>query len=185
MHVDGASGAMVAPFLDTELCWDFKVPRVQARPSTPLVTSSGSSIRASGGSLARPRHGPARRARIQGQFSRGQRCQTFAPQLLPAGGPGGGAVLQLPAARCRRVPRRPGGVPGNGSVARRRDRPARAVHAHVPSRKGSLYLPSASRTTSPIASTTSPRRCGPRLARSRLQPPAGARGRVGAAGRGP
>ncbi len=30
MHVDGASGAMVAPFLDTELCWDFKVPRVQS-----------------------------------------------------------------------------------------------------------------------------------------------------------
>jgi glutamate decarboxylase len=28
IHVDGASGAMVAPFLDPELCWDFRVPRV-------------------------------------------------------------------------------------------------------------------------------------------------------------
>ncbi|MEN3586044.1 glutamate decarboxylase [Streptomyces sp. ZYX-F-203] len=28
VHVDGASGAMVAPFLDTDLCWDFRLPRV-------------------------------------------------------------------------------------------------------------------------------------------------------------
>jgi glutamate decarboxylase len=28
IHVDGASGAMVAPFLDPELAWDFRVPRV-------------------------------------------------------------------------------------------------------------------------------------------------------------
>jgi glutamate decarboxylase len=28
VHVDGASGAMVAPFLDQELVWDFRLPRV-------------------------------------------------------------------------------------------------------------------------------------------------------------
>jgi glutamate decarboxylase len=28
VHVDGASGAFVAPFLDTELPWDFRLPRV-------------------------------------------------------------------------------------------------------------------------------------------------------------
>ncbi len=28
VHVDGASGAMVAPFLDPELVWDFRLPRV-------------------------------------------------------------------------------------------------------------------------------------------------------------
>ncbi|MCM2391126.1 glutamate decarboxylase [Streptomyces albipurpureus] len=28
VHVDGASGAMVAPFLDEELIWDFRLPRV-------------------------------------------------------------------------------------------------------------------------------------------------------------
>ncbi len=30
MHVDGASGGLVAPFLDTQLHWDFRVPRVQS-----------------------------------------------------------------------------------------------------------------------------------------------------------
>src|SRR5271166_4184378 len=30
MHVDGASGAFVAPFLDPELIWDFRIPRVQS-----------------------------------------------------------------------------------------------------------------------------------------------------------
>ncbi|MEO6700745.1 MAG: glutamate decarboxylase [Jatrophihabitantaceae bacterium] len=28
IHVDGASGAMIAPFLDQELVWDFRLPRV-------------------------------------------------------------------------------------------------------------------------------------------------------------
>ena len=28
IHVDGASGAMIAPFLDPELVWDFQLPRV-------------------------------------------------------------------------------------------------------------------------------------------------------------
>jgi glutamate decarboxylase len=28
VHVDGASGAMIAPFLDEELVWDFRLPRV-------------------------------------------------------------------------------------------------------------------------------------------------------------
>jgi glutamate decarboxylase len=28
VHVDGASGAMIAPFLDPELMWDFRLPRV-------------------------------------------------------------------------------------------------------------------------------------------------------------
>jgi glutamate decarboxylase len=28
MHVDGASGAMIAPFLDPDLVWDFRLPRV-------------------------------------------------------------------------------------------------------------------------------------------------------------
>ena len=30
MHVDGASGGMVAPFLDPDLAWDFRIPRVQS-----------------------------------------------------------------------------------------------------------------------------------------------------------
>src|SRR5690606_14388304 len=35
VHVDGASGAMVAPFLDEDLVWDFRLPRVA------LVNTSG------------------------------------------------------------------------------------------------------------------------------------------------
>jgi glutamate decarboxylase len=35
MHVDGASGGFVAPFIDPELEWDFRVPRVQS------INSSG------------------------------------------------------------------------------------------------------------------------------------------------
>ena len=30
IHVDGASGGFVAPFLDAELAWDFRLPRVQS-----------------------------------------------------------------------------------------------------------------------------------------------------------
>ena len=30
MHVDGASGGFVAPFIDPQLIWDFRVPRVQS-----------------------------------------------------------------------------------------------------------------------------------------------------------
>jgi glutamate decarboxylase len=30
MHVDGASGGFIAPFIDPELVWDFRVPRVQS-----------------------------------------------------------------------------------------------------------------------------------------------------------
>ncbi len=30
IHVDGASGAMIAPFLDPDLVWDFRLPRVQS-----------------------------------------------------------------------------------------------------------------------------------------------------------
>ncbi|MGW2377980.1 MULTISPECIES: glutamate decarboxylase [Kitasatospora] len=30
VHVDGASGGMVAPFLDPDLVWDFRLPRVQS-----------------------------------------------------------------------------------------------------------------------------------------------------------
>ena len=30
IHVDGASGGLVAPFLDPDLVWDFRVPRVQS-----------------------------------------------------------------------------------------------------------------------------------------------------------
>ena len=30
VHVDGASGGFIAPFLDPDLVWDFRLPRVQS-----------------------------------------------------------------------------------------------------------------------------------------------------------
>src|SRR5207237_2340616 len=30
VHVDGASGAFIAPFLDPDVVWDFRLPRVQS-----------------------------------------------------------------------------------------------------------------------------------------------------------
>jgi glutamate decarboxylase len=48
VHVDGASGAFVAPFVDPDLTWDFRLPRVPR--STPRATSTGSCTRASAGS---------------------------------------------------------------------------------------------------------------------------------------
>jgi len=34
IHVDGASGAMIAPFLDPDLKWDRYIPKLSMRPST-------------------------------------------------------------------------------------------------------------------------------------------------------
>ena len=48
IHVDAASGGFVAPFLQPELEWDFRVPRVAS--STRPGTSTGWSIPASAGS---------------------------------------------------------------------------------------------------------------------------------------
>ena len=48
VHVDGASGGFFAPFVDPDLDWDFRLPRV-ARSTLP-GTSTGSSTRASAGS---------------------------------------------------------------------------------------------------------------------------------------
>ena len=90
------------PFLDPELVWDFRLPRVQ-------------SINASGHKyglvypgvgwvdLAQPR-GAARRPRVQRQLPRRRHADVRA-ELLAAGQPGRRAVLQLPAPRLRGLPR--------------------------------------------------------------------------------
>jgi glutamate decarboxylase len=57
VHVDGASGAFVAPFVDPDLKWDFQLARVGR--STPPGTSTGSCTRASAGSCgATPTRSP-------------------------------------------------------------------------------------------------------------------------------
>ncbi len=67
VHVDGASGAMIAPFLDPDLVWDFRCrgcPR-----STPRATSTGWSTRASAGHCGR-RGRAARGAGLSGRLGR-------------------------------------------------------------------------------------------------------------------
>jgi glutamate decarboxylase len=48
VHVDGASGAFVAPFVDPDLVWDFRLPRVASINVSGL--STGSCIPVSAGS---------------------------------------------------------------------------------------------------------------------------------------
>ena len=107
VHVDGASGGFVAPFIDPDLVWDFRLPRVQ-------------SINASGHKyglvypgvgwvdLARPRRA-ARRPRVQRELPRRRHADVRA-ELLAARQPGRRAVLQLPAPRLRGLPARAAGV---------------------------------------------------------------------------
>ena len=48
VHVDGASGGFVAPFVQPDLVWDFQLPIASSR-STHRATSTGSSTPASAG----------------------------------------------------------------------------------------------------------------------------------------
>ena len=112
VHVDGASGAFVAPFADpdsrgTSGCRGW-------RRSTPRVTSTASSTRASAGSSGvTPRH--CREDLIFWVNYLGDNMPTFALNFSRPGCAGRGAVLQLPAARVRRLPQ------GAALLARRRD----------------------------------------------------------------
>ena len=101
VHVDGASGAFIAPFIDPDVVWDFRLPRVQ-------------SINASGhkyglvypgvglGRVAQP-GGAARRPRVQGELPRRRDADVLAELLAPRQ-PDRRAVLQLHPARVRRLP---------------------------------------------------------------------------------
>ena len=81
VHVDGASGGFVAPFVQPDLVWDFQLA-ARARRSTPPATSTASSTRASAGrSGATP--SAARRPRVQRQLPRRQHAHVRA-ELLAA-----------------------------------------------------------------------------------------------------
>ncbi len=43
MHVDAASGGFIAPFLDPDLVWDFRLPLVKS------INASGHKVRGGGG----------------------------------------------------------------------------------------------------------------------------------------
>ena len=83
IHVDGASGAMIAPFLDEELVWDFRLSRVASINTSGhkygLVYPGVGWV-----ALAGPRC-PARGARLQRQLP-GREHAHLRPQLLPSRG---------------------------------------------------------------------------------------------------
>ena len=101
VHVDGASGAFIAPFVDQDLEWDFRLPRVAS------INASGPQVRARlprrGLDRVARQRGSAGRPDLLGQLPRRQHAHVRA-QLLASGRAGGRAVLQLPAPRLRRLP---------------------------------------------------------------------------------
>ena len=126
VHADGASGAMIAPFLDPDLEWDFRLPRVAS------INTSGHKY-----GLVYPgvgwvvwRDADALPADLIFWVNYlGDNMPTFALELLTTGRAGRRAVLQLPPARLRRVPARAGLRARRRDPAVREDRGARTVRA--------------------------------------------------------
>ena len=92
IHVDGASGAFLGPFCAPDVVWDFRIPRVKS------ISTSGHKFglapaRRRLGAVA-PRRRPARRPDLPRHLPR-RRHAGLPDQLLAAGRPDRGAVLQL------------------------------------------------------------------------------------------
>ena len=169
IHVDGASGAFLAPFCAPDIVWDFRVPRVKS------ISTSGHKFglapaRGGLGAVA-GRGGAARRPDLPRHLPR--RGHAGVPdQLLPARRPDRGAVLQLRAARPGRLPQRARRllrhrqVPGRGGG---QARPVRAAVRLRTRRRGSRRWPGGSgrARTRATRSTTSPTGCGPGAGRCR------------------
>ena len=102
VHVDGASGAFVAPFVDPELEWDFRLPRVAS------INASGHKYGlvypGVGWIVWRDAEALPEDLDLLGQLPRRQHADLRA-QLLAPGRAGSGAVLQLPPARVQRLPK--------------------------------------------------------------------------------
>ena len=132
VHVDGASGAFIAPFVDPDLEWDFRLPRVAS------INTSGHKYGlvypGVGWVIWRDAERTARRSDLLGELPRRQHADVRV-ELLAAGRAGGRAVLQLPPAGVRGVPPRPAVRARRGHATRRRDRGARAVPAADPWRR--------------------------------------------------
>ena len=163
VHVDGASGAMIAPFLDPELVVGLPpAPRrvdqhvgPQVRPGLPRRRLGG---------VARPRRA-ARGPGLPRQLPR-RRDADVRAQLLPSRRPGHRAVLQLPAARPRRLPPRPALLPGRGHAARRRDRRPRPVPAAHRRHAAARLRVRGRRRAAASPSSTSPPGCASRAGSS-------------------
>ena len=104
-------GAMIAPFFDPDLVWDFRLPRVAS------INTSGHKYGlvypGVGWVAVARRRSAARGPGLPGQLPRRRHADVRA-ELLPAGRAGGRAVLQLPAPRPRGLPPRAADLPRRG-----------------------------------------------------------------------
>ena len=126
VHVDGASGAMIAPFLDPDLLWDFRLERVSS------INTSGHKY-----GLVYPGVGWVLwrdKAHLPEELVfnvnyLGGNMPTFALNFSRPGRRGRRAVLQLLPARPQGLHRRAAGVPRRRDVAVRADRQPAGVPA--------------------------------------------------------
>ena len=169
IHVDGASGAFLAPFCAPDILWDFRVPRVKSISSSGHKFGSGPARRGLGAVAGHG--GPAGRPDLPRHLPRGRHAGV-PDQLLPPGRPGRGAVLQLRAARPGRLPQRPRRLLQHGQVPGRRGGQAGAVRAAL--RLGSPegdplggLAHQGRRGSRATRSTTSPTACGRAAGRCR------------------
>ena len=127
VHVDGASGGFIAPFLDPDLVWDFRLPRVQS------INASGHKY-----GLVYPgvgwviwRNPDALPDDLVFNVNYlGGDMPTFALNFSRPGQPGRRAVLQLPAPRLRGLPAGAAGVARRRALPRRLDRRDGPLRAH-------------------------------------------------------
>ena len=100
IHVDGASGGMIAPFIQPDLAWDFRVKRVYS------ISTSGHKYGlvypGLGWIVWRETADLPESLYFQGELSR-RRNADFRTELLPSGRTGTAAVLHVPAFGIRRV----------------------------------------------------------------------------------
>ena len=135
LHVDGASGAFIAPFAEPDLRWDFRLEQVAS------INVSGPQVRPGlpGRRLADlpGRVEAARGPRVQRELPR-RRAADVHVQLLARVGHDPGADVQLPAARAQRVHRRSSRrcwpTPGSSTRASRRAAGSRSSTPGWPSR---------------------------------------------------
>ena len=124
IHVDGASGAFLAPFCAPDVVFDFRLPRVKS------ISTSGHKFGLAplgvGWVIWRDRAGTPRRPGVPRQLP-GRRHARLPDQLLPPGRADHRPVLQLPAPWPRGLPAHPPGVLCDRPVPRRRDRQAGAI----------------------------------------------------------
>ena len=153
-----ASGGFIAPFVQPDLEWDFRLTRVKS------INTSGHKYGMAplgvGWVIWRDTRRAARGADLPRRLSR-RRHADVRPELQPAGRRDHRAVLQLHPPRPRGLPRHPAGVRRHRAVPRRRGRGDGAVRAALRRQRrpagdrlhaqGPAPAPASRSTTSPTA----------------------------------